>query len=271
MSVAKKEYKRITVKTLVDMKANGEKISMLTAYDYSMARILDEAGTDVLLVGDSASNVMAGHETTLPITLDQMIYHASSVVRAIERCLIVGDLPFGSYQISKEQAYANAVKLMQAGAHIVKLEGGELQVETIKFLSERGIAVCAHIGLTPQSVHKLGGFKVQGRGDTAKELIEDAIGVEQAGACAVVLEAVPQMLAAQITEQLSIPTIGIGAGKDCDGQVLVLQDMIGLYPRKSPKFCKNFMSGSDSIAQAVENYVAEVKSAEFPAPEHCFD
>ena len=185
--------------------------------------------------------------------------------------MIVGDLPFGSYQLSKEQAYANAVKLMHAGAHTIKLEGGELQVETIQFLAERGIAVCAHIGLTPQSVHQLGGFKVQGRGDAAARLIEDALAVEQAGAFGVVLEAVPQSLAAQITEKISIPTIGIGAGPKCDGQVLVLQDMLDIYPKKSPKFSKNYMQGATSIASAIENYVAELKIGVFPAEEHSFN
>jgi len=261
----------VTVTTLKNMKREGDKITWLTAYDYSFASLIDGAGVDAILVGDSLGMVMQGHPTPIPVTIEDSVYHTQCVARGVKNAMVVGDLPFGSYQLNKEQAYANAVKLMQAGAHVVKLEGGELQIETIKFLSERGIAVCAHIGLTPQSVHKLGGFKVQGRGDSAKILVEDAIGVEHAGACAVVLEAVPQTLAAKITQQLSIPTIGIGAGKDCDGQVLVLQDMIGVYPKRSPKFCKNFMLGADSIANAVENYVAQVKSSEFPAPEHCFN
>lgn len=261
----------VTVTTLKKMKREGDKITWLTAYDYSFAALIDAAGVDAILVGDSLGMVMQGHSTPVPVTIEDAVYHTQCVARGASNAMIVGDLPFGSYQVSKEQAYANAVKLMQAGAHVVKLEGGERQIDTIKFLSDRGIAVCAHIGLTPQSVHKLGGFRVQGRGDGAKVLIEDAIGVQRAGAFAVVLEAVPQLLAAEITQQLSIPTIGIGAGKDCDGQVLVLQDMIGIYPKRSPKFCKNFMQGSESIAQAIENYVAQVKSAEFPAPEHCFD
>jgi len=260
----------ITVTTMKKMKDAGDKITWLTAYDYSFASLVDNAGIDAILVGDSLGMVMQGHDTPVPVTIEDSAYHTACVARGSSNAMIVGDLPFGSYQVSKEQAYENAVKLMQAGAHTIKLEGGELQVETIKFLSERGIAVCAHIGLTPQSVHQLGGFKVQGRGAAAKQLIEDAIGVEQAGAFAVVLEAVPKSLAADITKQLSIPTIGIGAGVDCDGQVLVLQDMIGIYPKKSPKFCKNFMHGGESIQAAVESYISEVKTQTFPADEHSF-
>jgi 3-methyl-2-oxobutanoate hydroxymethyltransferase len=261
----------VTVTTLKKMKQAGDKITWLTAYDYSFASLIDNAGVDAILVGDSLGMVMQGHATPIPVTMQDSIYHTQCVARGAPNSMIVGDLPFGSYQVSKEQAYENAVKLMQAGAHTIKLEGGELQVETIKFLVDRGIAVCAHIGLTPQSVHQLGGFKIQGRGAAAKQLLEDAIGVEQAGAFGVVLEAIPQSLAADITERLSIPTIGIGAGPKCDGQVLVLQDMLGIYPKKSPKFSKNYMLGSDTISAAVENYVSEVKSGEFPAQEHSFD
>jgi len=260
----------VTVTTMKKMKSKGDKITWLTAYDYSFASLVDNAGVDAILVGDSLGMVMQGHETPVPVTIEDSIYHTACVARGTDNAMIVGDLPFGSYQVSKEQAYENAVRLMQAGAHTIKLEGGELQVETIQFLVERGIAVCAHIGLTPQSVHQLGGFKVQGRGDSAKQLIEDAIGVQKAGAFAVVLEAVPKTLAAEITDQLTIPTIGIGAGVDCDGQVLVLQDMIGIYPKKSPKFCKNFMLGAESIQAAVEAYVADVKALDFPADEHSF-
>jgi 3-methyl-2-oxobutanoate hydroxymethyltransferase len=260
----------VTVTTLRKMKEQGDKITWLTAYDYSFAALVDKAGVDAILVGDSLGMTMQGHETPIPVTMEHSVYHTECVARGVERCMVVGDLPFGSYQLSKQQAYENATRLMQAGAHIVKLEGGELQVETIQFLAERGIAVCAHIGLTPQSVHALGGFKVQGRGEQAERLMQDAIQVEQAGACAVVLEAIPRDLAKQVSDKLSIPTIGIGAGKDCDGQVLVLQDMIGIYPKKSPKFCKNFMQGANSIQQAVENYVSEVKSGTFPAQEHTF-
>lgn len=261
----------VTVTTMRKMKAEGDKITWLTAYDYSFASLIDAQGVDAILVGDSLGMTIQGHDTPVPVTIQDSCYHTQCVARGVSNTMVVGDLPFGSYQTSKEQAYENAVKLMQAGAHTVKLEGGELQVETIKFLVERGIAVCAHIGLTPQSVHQLGGFKVQGRGTAAKQLLEDALGVEQAGAFAVVLEAVPQSLAAEISQRLSIPTIGIGAGPACDGQVLVLQDMLGVYPKKSPKFSKNYMQGAESVQQAVANYVAEVKSGEFPAQEHSFN
>ena len=261
----------VTVNTFKKMKAEGDKITWLTAYDYSFGHLIDSAGVDAILVGDSLGMVMQGHDTPIPVTIEDSMYHTECVARGVTNAMIVGDLPFGSYQVSKEQAYENAVKLMQAGAHVIKLEGGELQVETIRFLTERGVAVCAHIGLTPQSVHALGGFKVQGRGDAAQICIDDAIGVEEAGASAVVLEAVPQSLAAEITKKLTIPTIGIGAGKDCDGQVLVLQDMIGVYLKKSPKFCKNFMQDADSISAAIELYVKEVKDGTFPAEEHSFN
>lgn len=260
----------VSVTTMRKMKQANDKITWLTAYDYSFASLLDGAGIDAILVGDSLGMVMQGHATPVPVTIEDAAYHTACVARGASNCMIVGDLPFGSYQVSKEQAYESAVKLMQAGAHTIKLEGGELQVETIKFLVDRGIAVCAHIGLTPQSVHQLGGFKVQGRGEAAKQLLEDALGVEQAGAFAVVLEAVPAALAQQISQRLSIPTIGIGAGVDCDGQVLVLQDMIGIYPKKSPKFCKNFMLGEESIEGAIKRYIAEVKAGEFPTIEHSF-
>lgn len=261
----------VTVTTLKNMKDAGDKITWLTAYDYSFANLVDAAGVDAILVGDSLGMVIQGHETPVPVTIEDSVYHTKCVARGAPNSMIVGDLPFGSYQVSKEQAYENAVKLMQAGAHTIKLEGGELQVETIKFLVERGIAVCAHIGLTPQSVHQLGGFKIQGRGAAAKQLLEDAIGVEQAGAFGVVLEAIPQTLAAEITDRLSIPTIGIGAGPSCDGQVLVLQDMLGIYPKKSPKFSKNYMDGAETIKGAIEGYVREVKNGQFPSPEHSFN
>lgn len=260
----------VTVTTLKKMKDEGDKITWLTAYDYSFAALVDNAGVDAILVGDSLGMTMQGHATPVPVTMEHSVYHTECVARGVERCMVVGDLPFGSYQLSKQQAYENATRLMQAGAHIVKLEGGELQVETIQFLVERGIAVCAHIGLTPQSVHALGGFKVQGRGEQAEKLMRDAVKVEQAGACAVVLEAIPSALAKQVSDELSIPTIGIGAGKDCDGQVLVLQDMIGIYPKKSPKFCKNFMEDASNIQEAVSNYVSEVKAGKFPAAQHSF-
>ncbi len=261
----------VTVTTMKKMKADKDKITWLTAYDYSFASLIDGQGVDAILVGDSLGMVMQGHDTPIPVTIEQSCYHTECVARGVTNTMVVGDLPFGSYQTSKEQAYENAVKLMQSGAHTVKLEGGELQIETIQFLVERGIAVCAHIGLTPQSVHQLGGFKVQGRGAAAKQLIEDALGVEQAGAFAVVLEAVPQNLAQEITERLNIPTIGIGAGPACDGQVLVLQDMLGIYPKRSPKFSKNYMQGAESVQNAVGRYVSEVKEGIFPAEQHSFN
>lgn len=261
----------VNVNTLKNMKQEGDKITWLTAYDYSFAALIDQAGVDAILVGDSLGMVVQGHATPVSVTMKDCVYHTRCVAKGAHNALIIGDLPFGSYQSCKRQAYENAVRLMQAGAHVIKLEGGARQVETIQFLTQRGIAVCAHIGLTPQSVHQLGGFKVQGRGAAAQQLIDDAIGVEQAGAFALVLEAVPQALAAQITRQLAIPTIGIGAGPHCDGQVLVLQDMIGVYPKRSPKFSKNFMRGADSVAAAVEAYVREVKNGDFPALEHTFD
>jgi len=260
----------VTVNTFRKMKGEGDKITWITAYDYSFASLIDNAGVDAILVGDSLGMTMQGHPTPIPVTIEDSIYHTQCVARGVKNAMIVGDLPFGSYQVSKEQAYENAVRLMQAGAQVIKLEGGELQVETIRFLAERGIAVCAHIGLTPQSVHQLGGFKVQGRGDAAEKLMSDALEVEQAGAFAVVLEAIPMSLSKTVTEQLNIPTIGIGAGPDCDGQVLVLQDMIGIYPQKSPKFSKNFMDGAGSIKQAIENYVSEVKTGAFPTIQHGF-
>lgn len=260
----------VTVTRLRQMKQDKDKITWLTAYDYSFAHLLDQAGVDAILVGDSLGMVVQGHATPVPVTIEDACYHTACVARGVQNAMIVGDLPFGSYQLSKEQAYANATKLMQAGAHVVKLEGGELQEETIRFLTQRGIAVCAHIGLTPQSVHALGGFKVQGRGDAAARCIDDAVRVEQAGAFAVVLEAVPAALAKQITERLSIPTIGIGAGVDCDGQVLVLHDMLGIYPKKSPKFSKNYMIDHGTVQEAVAAFVNEVKNGQFPSEQHSF-
>ncbi|MDH5634150.1 MAG: 3-methyl-2-oxobutanoate hydroxymethyltransferase, partial [Gammaproteobacteria bacterium] len=235
--------KKVTVNTLQSMKQEGEKIATLTAYDYSFASTLDKAGVDLVMVGDSLGMVMQGHDSTLPVTLDDMIYHSACVARGIERAMLVTDLPFLSYQVSPEDAMESAgLLLKEGGAHMVKLEGGEVMAETIAFLAERGVPVCAHLGLTPQSVHKLGGYKVQGRDeDDASILLADAKLLEEAGASVLVLEAVPQALAARITAELQIPTIGIGAGPDCDGQVLVLQDMLGLYPRPSPKFSRNFM------------------------------
>ena len=264
--------KKVTVNTLQAMKQEGEKIVSLTAYDYSFAATLDAAGVDLVMVGDSLGMVMQGYDSTLPVTLEDMIYHSACVARGCERAMIVTDLPFLSYQISPEQAMESAGLLLKEGdAHMVKLEGGEPMAETIAFISERGVPVCAHLGLTPQSIHKLGGYKVQGKDeDSAAELMADAILLEEAGASLLVLEAVPQTLAAEVTQTLTIPTIGIGAGPDCDGQVLVLQDMLGLYPRPSPKFSRNFMQDADSISGAVKAYVDAVKGKQFPSAEHCF-
>ena len=267
MSVAKKQYKRVTVKSLVEMKANGEKISMLTAYDYTMAKILDKAGLDVLLVGDSASNVMAGHETTLPITLDQMIYHASSVVRAIERCLIVVDLPFGSYQSDPKEALRSAVRIMkESGGHSIKLEGGREVKESIKRILNAGIPVMGHLGLTPQSIYKFGTYTVRAKEDEeAEQLMEDALMLERIGCFAIVLEKVPANLAKKVAEAISIPVIGIGAGNGVDGQVLVTHDMIGMTHEFNPRFLRRYLDLFSDMTGAFEQYVADVKSRDFPS------
>lgn len=263
--------KPVTVATLKEMKRAGEKIACLTAYDYSFAALLDRAGVDLVMIGDSLGMVMQGHDSTLPVTLDDAVYHTGCVARGVERALIVSDLPFMSYQTSREQALTSAGRLMQAGGEVVKLEGGEPMAETVRFITERGIPVCGHLGLTPQSVHALGGYKVQGKTDVAAErLRRDAKLLEQAGASLLVLEAVPAALAKQVTQELSIPVIGIGAGVDTDAQILVLHDMLGLYPRPSPKFSRNFMQGADSIEAAIKSYVDAVKSKTFPGPEHSF-
>jgi 3-methyl-2-oxobutanoate hydroxymethyltransferase len=263
--------KPITLTTLREMKQARQKITCLTGYDYSFASLLDAAGLDLVMVGDSLGMTMQGHDSTLPVTLEQMEYHCSCVARGVQRALVIGDLPFGSYQQGSAQACDSAARLMQAGAQVVKLEGGAPMVETVRFLVERGIPVCAHIGLTPQSVHQLGGYRVQGRDEpSARRLREDAVHLEAAGAGLIVLEAIPATLAREITQALSIPTIGIGAGKDTDGQVLVLQDMLGLYPRPSPKFSKNFMDGAGSLEVAIRNYVEAVRHGTFPGSEHSF-
>lgn len=266
MSVAKKEYKRVTVKTLIDMKANGEKISMLTAYDYTMAKIVDGAGIDVILVGDSASNVMAGHETTLPITLDQMIYHASSVIRAIDRCLVVVDLPFGSYQSDPKEALRSAIRIMkESGAHSVKLEGGREVKESIKRILNAGIPVMGHLGLTPQSIYKFGTYTVRAKEEQeAKDLIEDAKMLEKIGCFGIVLEKIPAKLAKQVAESVSIPIIGIGAGPDVDGQVLVLHDMLGMTHEFNPRFLRRYLNMYDDMTNAISNYVSDVKAKDFP-------
>ncbi len=259
-----------TIHTLKNMKAAGEKIAMLTCYEASFARLMSEQGVDVLLVGDSLGMAVQGKSSTLPVSLDDICYHTAAVARGNEQALIMADLPFGSYQQSKEQAFAAAAQLMAAGAHMVKLEGGAWIAETTAFLQQRGIPVCAHIGLTPQSVNTLGGYKVQGRGAAAAQLMDDAQAHANAGADVVLMECVPAQLAAQVTAALSCPTIGIGAGVDCDGQVLVMHDMLGIYHGKTAKFVKNFMQGQSSIQAAIASYVAEVKAKTFPAEIHSF-
>ena len=266
MSVAKKEYKRVTVKSLTDMKRNGEKISMLTAYDYTMAKIVDNAGIDVILVGDSASNVMAGHETTVPITLDQMIYHASSVVRAIHRCLVVVDLPFGSYQSDPKEALRSAIRILkESGAHSVKMEGGKEIKDSIKRILNAGIPVMGHLGLTPQSIYKFGTYTVRAKEEEeAEKLKEDALLLERIGCFALVLEKVPAKLAREVAESISIPVIGIGAGAGVDGQVLVTHDMIGMTHEFNPRFLRRYLNLYDDMTNAFKNYIDDVKSVDFP-------
>jgi 3-methyl-2-oxobutanoate hydroxymethyltransferase len=250
----------------VDMKANGDKISMLTAYDYTMAKIVDGAGVDVILVGDSASNVMAGHETTLPITLDQMIYHASSVVRAINRALVVVDLPFGSYQSDPKEALRSAIRIMkESGAHAIKLEGGKEIKESIKRILNAGIPVMGHLGLTPQSIYKFGTYTVRAKEEQeAMDLIEDAKMLERIGCFGIVLEKIPAKLAKQVAESVSIPIIGIGAGRDVDGQVLVLHDMLGMTHEFHPRFLRRYMNLYDDMTSAITQYVDDVKTVDFP-------
>jgi 3-methyl-2-oxobutanoate hydroxymethyltransferase len=266
MSVAKKEYKRITIKTLSDMKVNNEKISMLTAYDYTMAKIVDTAGIDVILVGDSASNVMAGHETTLPITLDQMIYHASCVVRACTRALIVVDLPFGSYQSDSKLALHSAIRIMkESGAHAVKMEGGQEIKKSIKRIINAGIPVMGHLGLTPQSIYKFGTYTVRAKEETeANKLLEDAKILEEAGCFAIVLEKVPASLATKVAQSISIPVIGIGAGSGVDGQVLVLHDMLGMTHEFSPRFLRRYMNLYEDMTTAIGQFANDVKAVDFP-------
>ncbi len=264
--------KPITLPELGRMKKDGEKIAMLTGYDASFAALEDRCGVDVILVGDSLGNVLQGKTSTLPVTMEQMVYHTECVGPMAQRAMCVADMPFGSYQESKEQALRNAVRLLAAGAEMVKLEGGEVMAATVQFLVERGIPVCAHIGLTPQSVHALGGYRVQGRGEEgAARMKREAAALEQAGATLMVLEMVPAELAGEITRLLkACATIGIGAGKGCDGQVLVLHDMLGVYPGKKGRFVRNFMEGAASIDDAVIAYVKAVKDGSFPAPEHTY-
>lgn len=266
MSSVSKEIKRITTNTLQKMKSQGEKISMLTAYDFSFARLFDAANIDVILVGDSASNVMAGHETTLPITLDQMIYHASSVIRGVSRSLVVVDLPFGCYQGNSKEALISAVRIMkETGAHAVKLEGGEEILESVKRIVAAGIPVMGHLGLTPQSIYKFGTYTVRAREEAeATKLRADAKLLEQAGCFATVLEKIPAQLAKEVSESLIIPTIGIGAGKHCDGQVLVMHDMLGINNEFKPRFLRQYLNLADQITGAVQHYIKDVKANEFP-------
>ncbi len=261
---------RVTVKTLRSMKEKGEKIVSLTAYDASFARVIDEQGVDVILVGDSLGMVMQGHDSTVPVSVDDIIYHSKSVVPQCRRALVMADLPFMSYT-NPGQAIANAARLMQEGqAHMVKLEGGEAQLDTVRHMTRHGVPVCAHLGLTPQTVHKLGGYRVQGREkQVAKQMLSDALALEDSGADAVVLECVPVDLAEQLTDELEIPTIGIGAGRVCDGQVLVLQDMIGISSL-APKFTANFLQEGRDIPGAILAYIQAVRDGSFPTDDQCF-
>ena len=260
------EVKRITTNTLQKMKEAGEKISMLTAYDFSFAKIIDGAGIDVILVGDSARNVMAGHETTLPITLDQMIYHASSVIRSVERCLVVVDLPFGSYQSNSDIALASAIRIMkETGGHSIKLEGGEEALDAIKKIVSAGIPVMGHLGLTPQSIYKFGTYAVRAKEEAeAEKLKKDAKFLEEAGCFAIVLEKIPATLAKEVSESLHIPTIGIGAGNYCDGQVLVMHDMLGINTEFKPRFLRQYLNIHEQATKAVQQYINDVKSKDFP-------
>ena len=266
MSEAKKNYSRITTRTLSEMKANKEKIAMLTAYDFTMAGIIDKAGIDVLLVGDSASNVMAGHETTLPITLDQMIYHAASVVRGVKRALVVVDLPFGFYQADSKEALRSSIRIMkEAGAHAVKLEGGNQIQESIERILQAGIPVMGHLGLTPQSIYKFGTYNVRAKEEEeAEQLINDALMLEKVGCFSVVLEKIPAKLAKKVSQMIKIPIIGIGAGAEVDGQVLVLNDMLGMNKEFTPRFLRRYHNLNLEISNAVKNYSNDVKNQNFP-------
>ena len=264
------ERKAITVPGLMALKSSGEKITMLTAYDASFAALMDRCGVETILVGDSLGMVSQGHNSTLPVTVADIAYHTASVARGNQTALLLADMPFGSYA-TPQAAFDNAVKLMQAGAQMVKIEGGNWLADTVRFLTERAVPVCAHLGLTPQSVHQFGGYKVQGKTiEGADRLKADALALQQAGASLLVLEAIPAALGKEVTDLLAMPTIGIGAGPDCSGQVLVMHDMLGVFPGKKPRFVKNFMDGQISIDAAVQAYVAAVKDGSFPAPEHCF-
>lgn len=263
--------RRLTQGDLAKLYAAGEKVVMFTAYDASFARLLDGAGVESLLIGDSLGNVIQGHDTTLPVTIADIAYHTAAVKRGSDRAFIIADMPFGSYQESPEQAFRNAVTLMAAGAQMVKLEGGGDMAKTVKFLVDRGIPVCGHLGLTPQSVHVMGGYKVQGKGEAAAQrLKDDALALQEAGATMIVLEAIPAVLAAEVTRMLHIITIGIGAGKDCSGQVLVVHDAFDIPPGKKAKFVRNFMEGATSVHDAACRAVTAVKDCTYPGPEHTY-
>tara|TARA_B100000963_G_scaffold50593_3_gene38750 strand:- start:678 stop:1496 length:819 start_codon:yes stop_codon:yes gene_type:complete len=266
MQINKKEYKRVTTHSLLEMKLSGEKISMLTAYDYTLAKIIDSAGIDIILVGDSASNVMAGYETTLPITLDEMVYHAKSVVRATERALVVVDMPFGSYQGNSKKALSSAIKIMkETGGHCIKVEGGSEIIESIQRIFKAGIPVMGHLGLTPQSIYKFGTYTVRAKEKAeAEKLVKDAKMLEQVGCFALVLEKVPSKLAEKVAKNISIPVIGIGAGDGVDGQVLVLHDMLGMTHKFNPRFLRRYLDLYNDIKKAVKNYISDVKSQKFP-------
>lgn len=262
--------KPVTIPALQAMRESAEKIAMLTCYDASFASLLDRCGVDVLLVGDSLGMVCQGHASTLPVTVAEVAYHTACVARGNQSALLIADLPFGSYA-TPQQTFVSAVQLIQAGAQMVKLEGGAWLLETVRFLTERAIPVCAHLGLTPQSVHQFGGYKVQGKSvEAAEQLQIDALALQQAGATLLVLEAIPATLAADVTQRLIIPTIGIGAGANCSGQVLVLHDLLGVFPGRKARFVRNFMTGANSIEAAITAYVAAVKDGSFPMPEHSF-
>ena len=262
--------KPVTLPGLIKMRDAGEKITMLTTYDASFASLMDRCGVDMLLVGDSLGNVIQGRDTTLPVRLEDMVYHTECVARGNQTAMLVADLPFGTYP-DPQTAYQSAVKLMQAGAHMIKLEGGAWLADTVQFLSQRGIPVFSHIGLTPQYVHQMGGFKVQGKSaDAAERMKAEALLLQKAGAALFLLEAIPASLGKDLTQALAVPTIGIGAGPDCSGQVLVMHDMLGVFPGKTARFVRNFMNGQPNIEAAIRAYVAAVKDGSFPAAEHCF-
>jgi 3-methyl-2-oxobutanoate hydroxymethyltransferase len=262
--------KAVTIPSLNALRAAGEKITMLTCYDASFAALMDRCGVEVLLIGDSLGMVCNGHSSTLPVTVDEIAYHTAAVARGSKSAMVLADMPFGSYA-TPEAAFNNAVKLMQAGAHMVKIEGGAWLADTVRFLTDRAVPVCAHLGLTPQSVHQLGGYKVQGKTTESADLLKaDALKLQAAGAAMLVLEAIPTQLGKEVTDLLAIPTIGIGAGPDCAGQVLVMHDLLGVFPGRKARFVKNFMEGQTSIEAAVGAYVQAVKNGSFPALEHCF-